>query len=59
MSSSLFISYLFIFDPVYSPCVICGTRVTLGTRSKWDKFSLDMLITLAARSGKKVELAMA
>jgi predicted XRE-type DNA-binding protein len=28
-------------------------------RGKWDKFSLDMLITLAARAGKRVELAMA
>jgi predicted XRE-type DNA-binding protein len=27
-------------------------------RGKWDKFSLDMLITLAARAGRRVELAM-
>ena len=28
-------------------------------RGKWDKFSLDMLITLAARAGRKIEIAMA
>ena len=28
-------------------------------RGKWDKFSLDILITLAARAGHKVELAVA
>jgi len=28
-------------------------------RGKWDKFSLDMLITLATRAGKKVELKLA
>lgn len=26
-------------------------------RGRWDKFSLDMLITLAARAGRKVYLA--
>ncbi len=35
------------------------SRVSDLVRGKWDKFSLDMLITLAARAGKKVELAMA
>ena len=28
-------------------------------RGKWDKFSLDMLIALATRAGKKVRLEMA
>jgi predicted XRE-type DNA-binding protein len=35
------------------------SRVSDLVRGKWDKFSLDMLITLAARAGKRVELAMA
>ena len=33
-------------------------RVSDLMRGKTDKFSLDMLITLAARAGRKVELAM-
>lgn len=33
-------------------------RVSDLLRGKWDKFSLDMLITLAARAGRKVELAI-
>jgi predicted XRE-type DNA-binding protein len=28
-------------------------------RGKWDKFSLDMLITLATRAGLKVDLKLA
>ena len=35
------------------------SRVSDLVRGKWDKFSLDMLITLAARAGKRIELAMA
>ena len=35
------------------------SRVSDLVRGKWDKFSLDMLITLAARAGKRVELAVA
>ena len=35
------------------------SRVSDLLRGKWDKFSLDMLITLAARAGRKVELAIA
>jgi predicted XRE-type DNA-binding protein len=35
------------------------SRVSDLVRGKWDKFSLDMLITLAARAGKRVELALA
>ncbi len=35
------------------------SRVSDLMRGKWDKFSLDMLITLAARAGKRVELALA
>ena len=37
---------------------IAQSRVSDLLRGKWDKFSLDMLITLAARAGRKVELAM-
>lgn len=38
---------------------IAQSRVSDLLRGKWDKFSLDMLITLAARAGRKVEIAMA
>jgi predicted XRE-type DNA-binding protein len=38
---------------------IAQSRVSDLMRGKWDKFSLDMLITLAARAGRKVELAIA
>jgi len=38
---------------------ISQARVSDLIRGKWDKFSLDMLITLATRAGKKVELKMA
>lgn len=38
---------------------IAQSRVSDLLRGKWDKFSLDMLITLATRAGRKVELAMA
>lgn len=41
---------------------IAQSRVSDLLRGKWDKFSLDMLImliTLAARAGRKIELAMA
>lgn len=34
------------------------SRVSDLVRGKWDKFSLDMLITLMARAGRKVELAV-
>ncbi len=34
------------------------SRVSDLVRGKWEKFSLNMLITLAAREGKKVELAL-
>lgn len=37
---------------------IAQSRVSDLVRGKWDKFSLDMLITLAARAGRKVELAL-
>ena len=37
---------------------IAQSRVSDLVRGKWNKFSLDMLITLAARAGHKVELAM-
>ncbi len=37
---------------------IAQSRVSDLVRGKWDKFSLDMLITLAARAGKRVELAL-
>jgi predicted XRE-type DNA-binding protein len=35
------------------------SRVSDLVRGKWDKFSLDMLITLATRAGLKVELKLA
>ena len=38
---------------------IAQSRVSDLMRGKWDKFSLDMLIALAARAGKKVKLEMA
>ncbi len=34
------------------------SRVSDLVRGKWDKFSLDMLITLAARAGKRVALEL-
>jgi predicted XRE-type DNA-binding protein len=37
---------------------ISQSRVSDLVRGKWEKFSLDMLITLAARAGKRVELAL-
>lgn len=38
--------------------VISQSRVSDLVRGKWDKFSLDMLITLAVRAGKRVELRL-
>lgn len=38
---------------------ISQSRVSDLMRGKWEKFSLDMLITLATRAGKKVELKLA
>ena len=38
---------------------ISQSRVSDLVRGKWEKFSLDMLITLAARAGKRVALALA
>jgi predicted XRE-type DNA-binding protein len=38
---------------------ISQSRVSNLIRGKFEKFSLDMLITLATRAGKKVELKMA
>lgn len=35
------------------------SRVSDLVRGKWEKFSLDMLITLAARAGKQVTMALA
>ena len=37
---------------------VSQSRVSDLIRGKWDKFSLDMLITLATRAGKKVELKL-
>ncbi|MBI4937288.1 MAG: XRE family transcriptional regulator [Nitrosomonadales bacterium] len=34
------------------------SRVSDLMRGKWDKFSLDMLITLMTRAGRKVEMAV-
>lgn len=35
------------------------SRVSDLVRGKWDKFSLDMLVTLATRAGRTVALAVA
>ena len=35
---------------------ISQSRVSELVHGKWDKFSLDMLITLAVRAGRRVEL---
>lgn len=35
------------------------SRVSDLVRGKWEKFSLDMLVTLATRAGRHVELALA
>ena len=32
------------------------SRVSDLVRGKWEKFSLDMLVTLAVRAGRKIEL---
>ncbi len=34
------------------------SRVSDLMRGKWEKFSLDMLITLAIRAGKQIEIAV-
>lgn len=34
------------------------SRVSDLMRGKWEKFSLDMLITLAIRAGKQIEIAI-
>ena len=38
---------------------ISQSRVSDLVRGKWDKFSLDMLVTLAERAGRHVTLAVA
>ena len=38
---------------------IAQSRVSDLMRGKWDKFSLEMLITLEARAGRKVTLELA
>jgi predicted XRE-type DNA-binding protein len=38
---------------------IAQSRVSDLVRGKWDKFSLEMLITLEARLGRKVRLELA
>jgi predicted XRE-type DNA-binding protein len=35
------------------------SRVSDLVRGKWEKFSLDMLVTLATRAGRKVAVAIA
>ena len=37
---------------------VSQSRVSDLLRGKWEKFSLDMLITLATRAGRRVELAI-
>ena len=38
---------------------VSQSRVSDLVRGKWDKFSLDMLISLATRAGMRVQLRMA
>lgn len=38
---------------------VSQSRVSDIVRGKWDKFSLDMLISLATRAGMRVQLRMA
>ena len=38
---------------------VSQSRVPDLVRGKWDKFSLDMLLTLAARAGQRPSLVMA
>jgi len=38
---------------------VTQSRISDLTRGKWDKFSLDMLVTLAVRSGQQVQLEVA
>ena len=38
---------------------IAQSRVSDLTNGKWEKFSLDMLVRLAVRGGKRVKLALA
>lgn len=38
---------------------IAQSRVSDLVRGKWEKFSLEMLITLAARAGRQVSLELA
>lgn len=38
---------------------IAQSRVSDLVRGKWDKFSLDMLVTLVTRAGRQVSLAVA
>ena len=37
---------------------VTQSRISDLVRGKWDKFSLDMLVTLAVRSGQRVHLAL-
>ena len=38
---------------------VSQSRVSDLVRGKWDKFSLDMLVTLAVRCGLRVQMALA
>ena len=38
---------------------IAQSRVSDLVRGKWEKFSLDMLVTLAARAGRRPKLTLA
>jgi predicted XRE-type DNA-binding protein len=35
---------------------VSQTRISDLVRGKWEKFSLDMLVTLASRAGRKISL---
>lgn len=46
------------FDPAEQHLRLTQPRVSDLMRGKTEKFSLDMLITLAARCGRRVEVAV-
>ena len=58
-SGNVFIDMGFPPDEAARVLGIAQSRVSDLVRGKWDKFSLDMLVTLATRAGRRVSLALA
>ena len=58
-SGNVFIDMGFSPDEAARVLGIAQSRVSDLVRGKWDKFSLDMLVTLATRAGRRVSLALA